>query len=263
MDAYELKKALLAPYRFVMQLVEFRRPEVEKALLNQFDHSPSTYKLIKDIRKYRETHNPEWDFRDALFEFLTDTDLKEGQLVFDLGYFHGEWSQNMLRKSMVKSYAFEPHPRAFRNEKKKLVDAGIEDIKLFKFGLSNKNYQATLTMHGEGSNIFKPDPLKKHTDKTLKEVSIELKNIDDFLAQENIDCVEFIKINIEGGEYELLEHLIETDQLTKFKQIQVQFHEWMPNARKRRKKIREAFSRHYECEWCYNFIWERWKLKSS
>jgi hypothetical protein len=45
------------------------------------------------------------------------------------------------------------------------------------------------------------------------------------MLNENIEFVVLLKMNIEGGEYDLLEYIINNNMITKFKNIQVQFHE--------------------------------------
>ena len=51
------------------------------------------------------------------------------------------------------------------------------------------------------SSIFK---------KGKKQTEIQLIEMADFLREKNIKQVDLMKINIEGSEYDLLEHLIET-----------------------------------------------------
>lgn len=71
-----------------------------------------------------------------------------------------------------------------------------------------------------------------------------------------------VKINIEGGEYELLSYMIEQDMITRFKNIQVQFHvvggmeyeDWYS-------KIAAELAKTHELTFRYAFVWENWKLK--
>ena len=57
------------------------------------------------------------------------------------------------------------------------------------------------------------------------EIGVDLIKIDDFLLQEKIEKVDLLKMNIEGGEYDLLEHMIKNNLTSKFENIQVQFHD--------------------------------------
>ncbi len=85
------------------------------------------------------------------------------------------------------------------------------------------------------------------------------------LPVDNLRCfskIELLKLNIEGGEYELLESLLENDCITYFKNIQVQFHDFLfDNAKERMTKIQEQLSKTHELTYQYEFVWENWKLK--
>ena len=54
---------------------------------------------------------------------------------------------------------------------------------------------------------------------------IEIVDMQDWINRREINKIALIKINIEGGEYELLDRLIETNLIEKIEDIQVQFHE--------------------------------------
>src|SRR5919205_223063 len=59
------------------------------------------------------------------------------------------------------------------------------------------------------------------------------------LASEN----EMMKINIEGGEYDLLEHLIDSGFVKNIKDIQVQFHDFVPDAEPRMSRIQRELEK--------------------
>ena len=64
------------------------------------------------------------------------------------------------------------------------------------------------------------------------------------------------KINIEGGEYELLEHLIEKNLIKQIRNIQVQFHEdVIPNASRRMAEIHSALAQTHRITFQEKFVW--------
>jgi len=71
-----------------------------------------------------------------------------------------------------------------------------------------------------------------------------------------------MKINIEGSEYDLLEHLLETNYVKIIKNIQVQFHDFVPNAEKRMKRIQEKLQKTHYLTYQYPFVWENWRIKN-
>ena len=69
-------------------------------------------------------------------------------------------------------------------------------------------------------------------------------------------------MNIEGGEYDILEYLLDKKQINRFENIQVQFHD-IPeiNGKQRMKKIWKRLEKTHTLEWAYRpFIHESWKI---
>ena len=142
-------------------------------------------------------------------------DLNENSIVIDLGCYIGEFTKIMEDKFNCYIYSFEPiklfHDVCvdkFKNNSK---------IKVYKAGLSNENKKVDFTIGGEASSMF--------SDEDRPEIDVDLIKIDDFLEQEKIQKVNVLKMNIEGGEYDLLEYMIKNNLTGKFENIQVQFHD--------------------------------------
>ena len=94
-----------------------------------------------------------------------------------------------------------------------------------------------------------------------KTEQVHICEINSFLVVKNISILNLMKINIEGGEYELLEHLIETGEILKIHKFQVQFHDFVHNAQLRRAKIIKNLKKTHEQKWNFHFVWEEWTLK--
>jgi hypothetical protein len=70
-----------------------------------------------------------------------------------------------------------------------------------------------------------------------------------------------MKVNIEGGEYDLLDHLIESGLIQRVRWLQVQFHDFVPNAAERMRAIQDRLRATHEPEWQHEFVWESWRRK--
>ena len=82
-----------------------------------------------------------------------------------------------------------------------------------------------------------------------------------FLQDSHIEKIDLMKINIEGGEYDLLEHLIDFGYVKYIKNIQVQFHDLLPNAEQRMLMIQRELEKTHNLTYQYLFVWENWRLK--
>jgi hypothetical protein len=72
-----------------------------------------------------------------------------------------------------------------------------------------------------------------------------------------------MQMNIEGEEYPLMKHLVDTKLITKIKSFQVQFHMIDESCIDKRMYIQEKLlDLGYRQKWNYDFVWESWvKIK--
>ena len=84
--------------------------------------------------------------------------------------------------------------------------------------------------------------------------------IDKILSDNNINQVDLLQINIEGDEYGLMEYMIESNTIDKFKNIQIQFHLGIDNDIERRNIIQKNLvSKGFKNKFDYPFVWESWE----
>lgn len=79
---------------------------------------------------------------------------------------------------------------------------------------------------------------------------------------EQYEAIDLLKVNIEGAEYDVLNHIIDGGFIDRIKNIQVQFHqiEGVPYEQWY-KELSEKLSKTHVLTWHYPYCWENWKLK--
>ncbi|MDV4144869.1 FkbM family methyltransferase [Shimia sp. FJ5] len=175
------------------------------------------------------------------------TGLLPGDVVLDVGGYHGDWAEAMAARYAVKVHVFEPHPRFAEMIADRF--AGREDVVAHGFAIGSSNCELTLSDDENASSAFVTDgPTAKGVVRDVREVFDEL----------GIERVAVAKINIEGGEYDLLPALIDAGLIDRFDRLTVQFHKFSEGDRARRDAIREDLAKTHDCVWCYPFIWEEW-----
>ena len=75
--------------------------------------------------------------------------------------------------------------------------------------------------------------------------------------------IDLLKINIEGGEYPLLEKLVESKTIQNIQNIQIQFHDFIPDYKKRYDLIAKELQKTHYKTYDYPFIWENWMMKTD
>jgi FkbM family methyltransferase len=180
-------------------------------------------------------------------------DLNENSVVMDLGGYTGRWAQQMINKYNPNMYILEPIGEFYNV----MVDKfrSNNKVRLMNVGASTENKTDELFMSD--------DPLEGDgTSSTLKDgksVEVQFYNIETILNKWNLNIVDLIQINIEGDEYPLLEDMLKTGVINKFKNIQIQFHLGINGDKERRDKIREGLENNgFKEKFNYPFVWESW-----
>lgn len=191
-------------------------------------------------------------FRDKGDETLRlNYPLSEKSIVFDVGGYKGEFATSIMNKYNCIVHTFEPIPEFYSIIENKF--SNNNKLISHRFGLSNRTHAQQIAVLDNSSSVFASSGDK---------IQIQLKNVIEFMQENEIAKVDLIKINIEGGEYDLLECLIQNNLINSFVNIQVQFHDFViENARNRMSNIQSVLSKTHELTYQYDFVWENWKLK--
>ena len=180
-----------------------------------------------------------------------DYNLKEHSVVFDLGGYKGEFAEKIYNRYQSQIYIFEPVASFYKIIENKFV--GNFKVKPYQFGLAGSDGTLQISLTADASSVF----IDSEDSET-----ITLKSITTFITEHEIAKVDLIKINIEGGEYDVLESLLDMGMIERFVNIQVQFHDFIvENASDRMKKIQDRLAKTHELTYQYEFVWENWKLK--
>lgn len=176
--------------------------------------------------------------------------LSDKSICLDIGAYTGEYAVRLANQYNCRVFCFEPIREYFYT----LVEATerFDNIKPFNFGIGVSDGYATISVEGNRSSVYR-------TASTTERIAI--RGIDAVLADIGVSHIDFLKMNIEGMEYDLLEHIIATSLIKRISIIQIQFHSFVPNAYERRIRIREELAATHTCLYEYPFVWEAWRLK--
>lgn len=194
-----------------------------------------------------------WKKEKGDYTYRLDYKLNEKSIVFDVGGYKGWFTQQIHSKYKCNVYIFEPVLEYYQNIEK--MFKGIPNIKSYPYGLSYKNDKVDIYFNDDSSSVY-----RNYKDKG-KLQTITLKCIKDFIAENKINHIDILKLNIEGEEYPILDYIIENNLHLKIDNIQVQFHQWIENSVEKRNKIRDQLSKTHTLTYDFEFIWENWKLK--
>lgn len=180
-----------------------------------------------------------------------DYDLTPNSVVVDVGGHEGLWSQAILERYGCRIWIFEPMPAGYRALTRRF--GSIADVSVLPFGLAHESRSVAFADLGDRSSSHRTG------DRT---VAVELREVDGVLHELGITNIDLVKINIEGGEYDLLERLIACGWAARCRDIQIQFHRCVSDADARRQKIRTALAATHTLTYDFPFVWENWRRVS-
>jgi FkbM family methyltransferase len=133
--------------------------------------------------------------------------VKTGMTVLDIGAHHGLYT--LLASNRVgpqgRIFSFEPSTRERSALLQHIRMNRCKNVTVEVFAVGNENTDAQLFVV-EGAqtgcnSLRKPAP---DVSGTLNPLTVHVVKLDDWLASRKIDCVHFIKLDVEGGELEVL-----------------------------------------------------------
>ena len=203
-------------------------------------------------KEYIKTHINEWWRDNGDGTLRINYDLTEDSVIMDLGGYRGDWTNLMINKYNCTSHIFEP-VKSLVN-KIALRFAGDKRVKSYDVAVGSEKKKCNIYHGQDETSLFSLGNDDNYEVIKMMEVS-------DVLDKINLNFVDLIKINIEGGEFDLLDAIINKGLQTKFGNFQIQFHKVEDDSVERRDKIHEELSKTHVCNWNYPWVWENWQLK--
>lgn len=169
-------------------------------------------KTITLLRKFKSNPKiPQEELR--IFSLLKD----KMDIVFDIGA-REDISFYKIKNDCVY-HLFEPCQKAVKSLRRQILNLTNHQIKINEFGLSDKNEDDCVYFTNSQSFVINP-VLEKGYDSGER---YSLRKLDDYVANNNIPKIDFLKIDAEGLDYRIMLGGIKT---IKEKVSYIQFEYW-------------------------------------
>lgn len=209
-------------------------------------------KLVKLKKKYfpseYDSTLSQWRKDGGDYALRFDYNLSTNSTVLDLGGYTGQWASDLYSRHPCKIIIFEP-VRGFAEQISTRFQCN-RDIEVLQYGLGASNRSESIGVCANESSIFK---------KTGKTEVIDIMDVKEWFEARRIQTITLMKINIEGGEYELLERMLDTGLIECVDNFQIQFHNFQADSAIRMSNIQKRLSSTHSPVYQYKFIWENWK----
>ena len=156
-------------------------------------------------KAYAENHS---DFTTNGELWLLENVLPGAKTVFDVGSFTGQWALNALRINPgMELHCFEPSQKSFRL----LKNRGLgNNVTCNPFGLGSKSRQAPFFVYdelSEGNSLYRRRGIENIVggDLRVKSEMVEIQTLDGYCREKNVHEIDFLKIDVEGHEFAVVE----------------------------------------------------------
>tara|TARA_R110000751_G_scaffold221300_2_gene323805 strand:- start:558 stop:1391 length:834 start_codon:yes stop_codon:yes gene_type:complete len=150
--------------------------------------------------------------------------ISSSPVVFDVGANVGRYATTVSSIFPdARLYCFEPHPKSFKKLKSKNPQA-----KAFPIAVGEENHKCTLferSDYPDGSemaSVHEKVITEFHNVDSIK-IEVDMKTIDQIMEEENLDFIDFLKIDVEGHELAVIKGAQKSIREGKVKVIQYEF----------------------------------------
>jgi len=177
--------------------------------------------------------------------------LDRSSIVFDVGGYQGDYAEAIFQKYGCQVYLFEPVPSFYKECVERF--SNNSSITCFNYGLSSSSGWFEIGLDNNASSF-------KKIESGEKTQLAQLRSVTEVFDELGLKKIDLIKINIEGGEFDLLPAMIDSGLIKQVKYLQIQFHNFIDGAVENRQRIRKLLGKTHREMWNYEFVWESWEL---
>lgn len=192
---------------------------------------------IGDQEEFKNTHGEEKRY---------DYDLRPWDHVLDIGGYEGEFAKKIFDKFECAVNVYEPT--------EKIAELDTSGTKIVVNKIAAWTHTGEITLGGEWFWTSMKEVYNNHPFPCIDVAGVIRAHRD----------LAVCKINIEGGEYALLNYMLDNNLHQFIKNFQVQFHKIDgENSEEQYENLARRLSETHELTWRTPFVWENWKLKKQ
>lgn len=189
-----------------------------------------------------------------------DYPLAKDAIVFDVGAYDGTWTADLFARQSFSGetptvFLFEPLPNMCDVIRSRF--AGNRKIHVVAAALCCQSGTFRMSDYGHESSMHATPGIPQNA----PQVHVKGLDIAAFISEGLFLNIDLLSLNVEGHEYEVLDRLLETGLIDRIQNLQIQFHDFFPEAARRRDAIRGRLALTHAEQYCYPFVWESWRRK--
>ncbi len=209
-------------------------------------------RALSDWRRWRRERQPGplGEFHRSTGDALLTGDLPvaSSDTVLDVGGYQGNWTSEMLSRYGCRSVIFEPVPEFAASIRRRFHSN--DRVQVFEAGLAAQDTTVDMYLSQDGSSVFNRGSFPK--------TSVRMRDVTAVFGELDLAGIACMKINIEGGEFDLLDRMFTSDLHKRTRCFLIQFHDVSSDSASRRTTIQSRLAAAHRKVFDYPFVWERW-----
>ena len=213
----------------IFQELDYQLYLKDPSLLDEYlcNHYEYDYPIkFFSFRKFFKLPRAFKNYMHYMNNFFPEFSIIKGETVLDIGAHHGIFTINIADMG-AKVHSFEPNPMSLEIIKKNIsINSFITDPIINNYAVtSNKNQSVDfdLGVRSTAGSIktFKHDQLQSG-----KKIKVKTINIDNYILNNRLNHIKFLKMDCEGAEYDIFKS---SEEIYNIKYLIVEAHETSKN----------------------------------
>ena len=153
-----------------------------------------------------------YGIHEPLTTAIINSEIKDGMTCLDIGSNIGYFAflESQLVGPTGKVFAIEPSPLIFKMLQHNVGLQEHSNFELFNFACGNENGEVNFCT-SNSSNLSRIENLEiSHNDNTINVSKVEIKTIDSFLKNKDLNRLDFVRFDTEGFEFKIYQGMQET-----------------------------------------------------
>ena len=180
-------------------------------------------------------------------KFRYSFDCKREGVILDVGAFEGEFAKfHADTADMV--ICFETNKVAVKALHKRFHN--YDNVRIYDFGIGSKTFRGRMVGKGPGASIVFDD-----------NADVIIRDVVSVFEELNLNEVTLMKVNIEGGEFDLIQALCDSGLIRNIREIHIQAHDFADKNLNNYLSMHRRLSAHFNLIKSFPYIWDFWIRK--
>jgi FkbM family methyltransferase len=193
----------------------------------------------------------EWLKADGDRTLRVDYPLDQDSIVVDVGGYRGDWASDIFSRYCCRIHIVEPLPGFVETLRTRFQ--GNPSVEIHALALGAEESLVPMATSADASSL--------HKSTSENSTLVPMTPAGAFLSELNVDQIDLMKVNIEGSEYDLIDDLHKTGWLVRIRDLQIQFHDFVPDAERLLQRAERLLEQTHERTYHFKFVWDNWRLR--